>query len=98
MISFVEKDVLEHNVGQMENVCAKCGVLMFHNETHKTLPNNTLCKVILCVAQMVKSKYHLFWNLQKSSKIYCQAHLQSLGTSDSTFTCTTQFLLLHQCH
>ena len=41
MISFVEKDVPEHNVGQMENVCAKCGALMFHDETHKTLPNST---------------------------------------------------------
>ena len=33
--SFTPDNVYEHDIGSMESICAKCGVLMFHDEMHK---------------------------------------------------------------
>ena len=88
MISFVEKDVLEHNVGQMENVCAKCGALMFHDETHKTLPNNTrLQSYSMCCSN---------GKIQIPPVSEPPEILQNLLSSSSSKS--WKFSLLHQCH
>ena len=92
--SFTPNNVQEHDIGNMESICAKCGALLFHDETHKKC--NTICFKELTPfgVQISKSGSHPFQNLHFSFKIYYTVIVQGPTPLDSMFEHATQVLHL----
>ena len=97
LYSFTAEKVHEHNIGNMESICVKCGVLMFPNKMHEKCKTICLKELTPFAVEMGKSGSHPFQNLHFSFKIYYVVTALGPTILGSMFEHASHVLHLHQC-